>query len=143
MAPAAINAIIAKLDLDVVRGLRAALNDDAKLALAAHALREARFEPRVRIEPEPVIEPRVRFHPTPHFEPRAVIYPRPRVAPLTDACPPCPPPPSEDAADGKCRIEPPWKVRPWEAPLPIKREVKVVQVRPDVVSKGSLIDFFC
>jgi len=41
-------------------------------------------------------------------------------------------------------IEPPWKVLPWEeAPCPAPPpKIKVVPPPPDVIHKGSLIDFF-
>ena len=146
MAPSSVSAIVAALDLQLVRGLRAALQDDIRHGV--HPLGPAptsQFLGRHRHEPEPVIEPRRHIHPTPHFEPRPVHHPEPKFAPREaldpHACPPCPPLPEDPG--GTCAIQPPWKVRPWEQPVPIKREVKVVVVRPDIVSKGSLIDFFC
>ncbi|MGB7159671.1 MAG: hypothetical protein WBD40_16510 [Tepidisphaeraceae bacterium] len=139
MAPASVNAIVATLDLQLVRLLRAAFLDDAKLAGHGAIIPEPIIEPRLRHEPEPFIEPRKHVHPTPYFEARPIIHPAPRIAPAED---PSLPPLPEDPG-GKCPIQPPWKVRPWEAPVPMKREVKVVVVRPDIVSKGSLIDFFC
>ncbi len=142
MSPGNISAILATLDLKLVQGLRAALQDDVKHP-AATALGPAPQQtlPRSRIEPEPFIEPRRHITPTPHFEPRPIHHPEPKFAPCEDLY--CPSSPLPEDPGGKSPIEPPWKVRPWEAPVPIKLEVKVVQVRPDIVHKGSLIDFFC
>ena len=130
------------LDLQLVRGLRAALQDD--ILRGVHPLGPAPQQvlPHQRIEPDPVIEPRQRITPTPHFEPRPVHRPDPALGPRDHLCPPPATPLPEDPG-GTSPIEPPWKVRPWEAPVPIKLEVKVVQLRPDIVHKGSLIDFFC
>ena len=143
MAPSSVSAIVAALDLQLVRGLRAALQDDIRRGV--HPLGPAptqQLPGRQRIEPEPIIEPRRHIHPTPYFAPRPVHHPEPKFAPCDVFAPPSCTPLPEDPG-GKCPIEPPWKVRPWEQPVPIKREVKVVVVRPDIVSKGSLIDFFC
>ena len=142
MVPATISAIVATLDLKLVRLIRAAMQDDRKHAVTPLGPAPQDILPRKRIEPEPRIEPRQHIHPTPYFEPRPVYHPTPRYGPRECPCPPpCDPLPKDDT--GHCRIQPPWKVRPWEAPMPMKREVKVVVVRPDIVSKGSLIDFFC
>ncbi len=142
MTPSSVSAIVAAVDLKLVRGLRAALQDDIQHGV--HPLGPAPQQqvlPRQRIEPEPFIEPRRHITPTPHFEPRPIYHPEPKFAPGEDFYPPSSPLPEDPG--GRCPIEPPWKVRPWEQPVPIKWEVKVVVVRPDIVSKGSLIDFFC
>jgi hypothetical protein len=142
VSPSSVSAIVAALDLKLVRGLRVALQDDIRHGV--HPLGPApqpQFLPRQRIEPEPFIEPRLHIRPEPYFEPRPIHRPEPTFAPGETLCPPSSPLPEDPG--GKCPIEPPWKVRPWEQPVPIKREVKVVVVRPDIVSKGSLIDFFC
>ena len=39
-------------------------------------------------------------------------------------------------------IQPPWSVLPWQNPPPIQRTVKIVVVRPDILSKGTMIDSF-
>jgi hypothetical protein len=39
-------------------------------------------------------------------------------------------------------LQPPWKAPPWEAPIPPAPQVKLVQYRPDIITKGSLIDFY-
>jgi hypothetical protein len=142
VAPSSVSAIVATLDLQLVRLIRAAMQDDGRHA--ATALGPAPSpQPQLRqhFAPDPVYEPRRHIHPTPRYEPRPVIHPSPRIAPGGDCCVPCEPTP--ELPDGRCPIQPPWKVRPWDAPVPIKLEVKVVVVRPDIVSKGSLIDFFC
>jgi len=141
VAPSSVSAIVAALDLQLVRGLRAALQDDIQHGVHPLGPAPQQILPRQRIDPEPYIEPRRHITPTPHFEPRPVYHPEPKFAPGEDFCPPSSPLPEDPG--GRCPIEPPWKVRPWEQPVPIKLEVKVVVVRPDIVSKGSLIDFFC
>lgn len=144
MAPATIDAIVATLDLKLVQLIRAAMADDRKHAATPLGPAPQDILPRERFHPEPRIEPRPHIHPTPYIEPRPVYHPTPRCEPRP--CPCIPPPPGDALPKddtGRCRIQPPWKVRPWEAPVPMKREVKVVMVRPDIVSKGSLIDFFC
>jgi hypothetical protein len=70
-----------------------------------------------------------------------VYHPDPTFAPTDWFCPPSSPAPEDPASVNP--IEPPWKVRPWEQPVPMKLEVKVVRIHPDIVHKGSLIDFFC
>lgn len=142
MAPASVSAIVATLDLKLVRMLRAAMADDGAKAATTLGPRPTDIEPRKRFDPEPEIEPRRRIEPTPRFEPRPVYHPTARYVPNEPALPVCETSPS-DPDPGRCRIQPPWKVRPWEAPVPMKAEVKVVVVRPDIVNKGSLIDFFC
>ena len=142
MSPGSVSAIVAALDLKLVQGLRAALQDDVPRGVHPLGPAPNQILPRPRIEPNPVIEPRQRITPAPRFEPRPVYHPAPRFEPRGHACPPPEAPLPEDPG-GKCPIEPPWKVRPWETPVPIKLEVKVVQLRPDIVHKGSLIDFFC
>jgi hypothetical protein len=143
VAPASVSAIVATLDLQLVRLLRAAMADGAQRATAlGPAPTNVHIEPRKRLEPEPRFEPRTVYHPTPHFEPRPVYHPAARYVPTDPAAPLCDASPT-DPDPGRCKIQPPWKVRPWEAPVPMKTEVKVVLVRPDIVNKGSLIDFFC
>ncbi len=142
MAPGSVSAIVAMLDLKLVRGVRAALQDDAKHpAATALGPTPQQMLPRQRIEPEPYIEPRRHITPTPHFEPRPIHHREPTFAPGDALWSPSTPVVKDPG--GESPIQPPWKVRPWEAPVPIKLEVKVVQVRPDIVHKGTLIDFFC
>ncbi|HTW94224.1 MAG TPA: hypothetical protein VMD30_05500 [Tepidisphaeraceae bacterium] len=39
-------------------------------------------------------------------------------------------------------IQPPWTVLPWQNPAPVNRTVKITVVRPDILSKGTMIDSF-
>jgi hypothetical protein len=138
-----INLLTATLDLQLVKLLRAATADDAALSPTPGARRavqpESEILPRQRIRPAPIIEPRQRIEPAPRFEPRPVV----ERAPAAEACSL---PPSPDRCRAACYsktpIEPPWKVLPWENPSQPAPKVKVVICRPDIVSKGSLIDFF-
>jgi hypothetical protein len=128
-------------DLKVVRLLRAAMNSDegrvSPLGPAPNN-RGDRFEPRRRIEPTPRIEPRKVIHPTPRFEPRFTIHPLPRIEPLPSLAPIEP----EQPVRIKSPIEPPWKVQLWELPIPPPPKIKPVVHRPDIVSKGLLLDLF-
>ena len=144
VSAADVGLIVAALDLKLVRLVRGAMapNPNGKpVAFIGPAPTNARFLPRPVVHPTPRFEPRPVIHPTPRFEPRLVIHPRPRVEPLPCACEP--PHEPEMPARSKSPIEPPWKVLPWEQPpgQPAPK-VKLAIYRPDVVSKGSLIDFF-
>ena len=137
-------ALTAALDLKLVRLLRGAMN--ATGAGRATALGPAPNPPPQfrHVDPEPVFEPRPRIRPTPHFEPRLIHRP----APIFRALPPPPAPPSCEPApcepcEKKHVIQPPWAVLAWETPIQPEQPVKVHIVRPDTISKGSLIDFFC
>src|SRR5438128_2501807 len=97
------------------------------------AMPAARFEPRPVIHPTPRFEPRPVAHPTPRFEPRPIERAS-KTCPdgLLPACSaPCAP---EHPRIGKSPIQPPWKVLPWEKPLPPAPVVKVVIRRPDNVN---------
>jgi len=134
-----INLITATLDLQLVRLLRAATLDDAALRCGVRRVIDPEPEilPRRRVEPEVFIEPRVRIEPTPVFEPRPVIEVKP-----TEVCLPPTPDQCVAATYSKTPLEPPWKVMPWENPSQPAPKIKVVIHRPDIVTKGSLIDFF-
>lgn len=134
-----INLITSTLDLQLVRLLRAATADDAALAAGVHRRPEPQSEilARKRIDPSPRFEPRPVIHPTPRFEPRPVITPSPADAP-----------PSLDRACATARARksvlplPVWKTLPSEIPSNPSQTIKLVFHRPDIISKGSLIDLF-
>ena len=137
-----VSLIVAALDLNLVRLVRGAMADNpngSPVSGLGPAPNNDRFEPRRRVEPEPRFEPRPVVHPAPRFLPRPVIHPAPRVEPR-----PCEPPHEpEMPVRTRSPIEPPWKVLPWDQPPePPEPRVKLAIYRPDVVSKGSLIDFF-
>jgi hypothetical protein len=139
-------AVVAALDLKMVRLLRRAMNGGCAPCGPIETCPADEFKPRKRHEPEPVIEPRKRIEPTPYFEPRLRIRPRPEIV-----SPPCaqsaPAAPVEAATRPSCPIEPPWKVLPWERgaafppPRPV-RKIKVFVSRPDSYCKGSVLDLF-
>ena len=136
-----IAAVVAALDLKLVRLLRSAMN--ATPSGRAHPLGPAPTRPPRQFDPDPLFEPRPHVHPTPRFEPRPVHRPEPSFrAPAPLPPPTCEPPPCEPCPK-RYRIEPPWAVMAWETPIPPKHPVKVHIIRPDTISKGSLIDFFC
>jgi hypothetical protein len=137
--------LVAALDLSLVRMLRAAMRT-ADLsgrggagACGCGAGPEDRFEPRRVIYPTPRFEPRPVVHPTPRFEPRPVH--RKADCDLDAACS-APVAPEQPPRIAKSPIQPPWKVLPWENPLPPAQVIKVVIRRPDNVNKGSIIDCF-
>lgn len=94
--------------------------------------------PRQREHPEPRIEPREVIHPAPRIEPRFTIHPRPNIDPQPPAAPLEP----ELPVRTKSPLPPPWKQVVWKMPLQPAPKIKVVIHRTDVISKGSLIDFF-
>lgn len=140
--------IVASLDLQLVRLLRDAIQTadlHAGRGKSAHPLGPdpTLIERRFRIEPEPEILPRERIEPDPRIEPRRVIRPADRFEPSDGAdvilvpveCyKPC----------KKHALEPPWKVLPWEQPMPcaVRPKIKVEVRPPDIVHKGTLIDMF-
>lgn len=99
------------------------------------------LEPRPVAHAEPRIEPRPRIHPTPRIEPRPVIHPRPVQAP-GPSCPSIAADQPAEPAHHKSPIEPPWKVMPWQSPLPLPAKLKVIQNRPDAANKGTMLDVF-
>ena len=135
--------IVATLDLQLVRLLRGAMkNADAASAPVGSAglPAAATFEPRRVIHPEPRYDPRRVIHPTPRFEPRPVERSHKTCPDLNLPCSAtCAPEPSHIT---KSPIEPPWKKLPWENPPTPARVIKLIVHRPDIASKGSMIDCF-
>jgi hypothetical protein len=145
-AAAVTSLIVASLDLQLVRLVRGAMATPAGSGEPASGLGPAPtiIERRFRIEPDPQILPRQRIEPEPRVEPRQVVHLPDRFEPSNpnDYAPP----PSYECYRPHTRspIEPPWKVLPWEeaACPPPPPKIKVVTPPPDVIHKGSLIDFF-
>jgi hypothetical protein len=142
-----INAVVAALDLQLVRLLRKAMSPGGNGSIAGIGPAPTFIAPRTGAHPERAISPRPVVHPQPRFAPRPVHHPEPRFEPASPRCAGAPvvvievtEPPGKTHSP----IEPPWKVQPWETPLPPRPKVKV-QVRPPdkIISKGSLIDLFC
>lgn len=146
-----IAAVVAALDLKLVRLLRDAMNNTPGGAAPAGLVGPAAtFEGRRTAGPEPRIAPRPVVHPTPRFEPRPVIHPEPRVDSPVYPCVVVEV--RVDPPESKCPIEPPWRLLPWEsAAAPAQAEslaqpahrVKPRIRQPDIVGKGVLIDLFC
>jgi hypothetical protein len=141
-----VSLVVAALDLELVRLLRAAMRTEAGgSGRVIHP--EPVVEPRKRIDPEPEIGPRRRIHPEPTFEPRR----RHRPDDVGSCCAACfsgaPVESAEKVPHPPSPIEPPWKVLPWDErmrtapPRPVRR-IKVLRVRPDIQCKGSVIDLF-
>lgn len=132
-----IPAIVAALDLKLVRLIRAAIAENR--ACQGRGV----IAPRFRHEPDPRIEPRKVIHPTPRFEPRPVIHPTACVEPVPPQF--APPVEPERPSTTASPIQPPWKLVPWAQPAPPATPpppppVKVVRYRPDMVHRGMMID---
>lgn len=144
-----IDAIVATLDLQLVRLLRDAMRvadvssaKDNCCGPLRNDFRCDRFEQRPVIHPEPRYERRQVIHPEPRYEPRPVIHPTPRIEEQNNCCPPppcCEPDPCEKT---KSPLLPPWKTLPCDIKVPAPVQIKIVVQRPDIHHKGSLIDLF-
>jgi hypothetical protein len=146
-----VNLLVATLDLKLVQLVRGAMNaaDAQGVGPCGRLIHPAPvIEPRRRFHPEPVFEPRPHVHPEPAFDPR----PRLHVPDFLRGGTPAPCDPSATPAEPAGRvssaspIEPPWKVLPWEnppapRPRPLQK-IKIVNGRPDISSKGNVIDLF-
>jgi hypothetical protein len=140
--------LVASLDLKLVQLVRGAMaNADAAsgkgTAVSGLGPAPSRIERRFRVQPETEILPRRRVEPEPRIEPRQVIRPADRYEPrVCDAVPAvyeCYTPHT------KSPIEPPWKVLPWEDRSQceeLRPQIKVVIKPPDIVHRGSIIDYF-
>lgn len=140
-----VNLLVAGLDLQLVRLLRGAMAAADAGASSGHGgtlTAAARFEPRRQIHPTPQFLPRPVLHPTPRFEARAVYHPAPRFQTQAafNADAPIELLPKEPAS--AALLPPPWRIQPWQQPAPLRPVVKVHITRPDIVTKGSLLDFF-
>ena len=142
--------VVAALDLKLVRLVRAAMQPGNGGAPGPMRLIQPQpgAGPRRRAEPEPVVEPRPRVRPEPAVEPRQTLG---MGVPRSDRCDGCgpvvPTEPAEKSPNSSSPVEPPWKVLPWEdrpppAPVRYVPVIKVIQARPDIQCKGSVIDLF-
>ena len=135
-----VNLIVATLNLKMVRLIRDAIRTaDAAAVLPGERVLSRELARRIDV-PERRFLPRPVIHPTPYFAPRPVIHLRPRVEEQPPVCPPREPLkclPKKPAA-----LQPPWAVVPWEKPIQPAPKVKINIRRTDVISKGSLLDFF-
>jgi hypothetical protein len=90
------------------------------------------------------------LHPTPRYLPRPVIRPQPYYAPVPWPTREAPGVAkswgSHEAAAAPSMEQaptPPWKVLPWPEPVKIAPKIKIVIREPDILRRGTLIDFFC
>jgi hypothetical protein len=157
VASAADNAalLVAALDLDLVQLLRSAMRA-ADIASGRtepiSALGPAPTPPPDRFDREPVFQPRRVYHPEPRFAPREVIgIDSPKELAASPAKTELKAQPVE--AETSCcsvtikpemesPLAPPWRQPVWANPIPPALKVKIVKIRPDIINKGSLIDFF-
>ena len=145
---AGVAAVVAALDLKLVRLLRGAMNAGGTGAATplGPAPNPLLSRQRPVVDPEPRFNPRPVIHPTPKFLPRPVHRPEPRFVPRVEEGKPPVVVVVVEPPEGKtkCPIQAPWEIRPWEAPPEPTVEVKRVVRPPDVVhNKGTLIDLFC
>lgn len=137
-----IGLITATLDLQLVRLIRGAIHAaDASAGGGAGCGASAVIEPRFHIHPEPTIEPRQTITPEPDIEPRLVHHPEPRIEPTPPQY--APPADCEHHRHRNSPIQAPWRILPWNQPLPPvihDRIVKVIRYRPDMAGKGALLD---
>ncbi|HEX4795032.1 MAG TPA: hypothetical protein VH370_14660 [Humisphaera sp.] len=105
--------------------------------------------PPDRLERDPVFAMRPVYHPEPRYERQVVIHPEPRVefcAPIVVK--PCEPQceceylPVASKPEMESPLAPPWRMPVWNMPIVPPPKIKVVQYRPDIINKGSLLDFF-
>lgn len=98
------------------------------------------IRPRPQVHPTPHFNPRPVVDPTPRFEPRPVMHVQPRLVekPVPTAAPIEP----EKPCRLKSPLDPPWKIHPCEIPPQPAPKVKLHILRPDIIHKGSLIDFY-
>lgn len=133
--------VVAASQLSVVRLLRNAIRiadiSGGKFG-PDNTITSDSFNSRRHIDPEPKYESRRVIHPEPRYERRPVIHPTPRVVECPPQMIPCEP---QRSTHHDLPIQPPWKVLPWQIPLPPQPLVKVVFRRPDI-KKGTLIDLF-
>lgn len=134
-----ISAVVAALDLRLVRLIRDAIADDPP---SLHDPRRYAIEPRLTVEPEPEFLPRPTITPDPAFEPRWHVTPEPEIGPrpVQSAAPV----ESEQPCRANNPIEPPWARVPWNEPIPVSPpsppRVKPPPGRPDTVFVGRLVD---
>ena len=155
MASAADNAalLVAALDLNLVQLLRGAMRA-ADIASGrtepVSALGPAPTPPPDRFDREPVFQPRKVYHPEPKVEPRQLIS---IDAVKRQSAPAKIEVKSEPLETQPCccdtikpevesPLAPPWRQPIWATPVPPTPKVKIVKIRPDIINKGSLIDFF-
>jgi hypothetical protein len=140
--------IVASADLRVVQLLRDAIRtadiqSGRGQPVSGLGPAPTHIERRFRVQPETEILPRKRIEPEPRIEPRQVIRPadqfEPRECDLVPVPVECYRP-----CTTRSPVEPPWKVLPWEMPIDcrVPPRVKAVVRPPDIIHKGSLIDFF-
>jgi len=130
-----VNLLLAAMDLKLVQLLRGAMNAGGGARGIVHPT--PRIEPRPVHHPDPRIEPRKTITPTPRFELRRVHRPEPKFESYQSLAP-------EQPKGSPCSkvLPPPWKQPLTTLPVEPRPVVKKVEFAPDIVSKGSLIDFF-
>jgi hypothetical protein len=139
--PIHVNLITAAMDLKLIRLLRGAMQPKLPHAPGAHGVPgpAPTLPGRPTHQASPALLPPTVVQPPPLLRPPPIIFFRPifKEIPLECATPPHAGPTSHTMP-----LQPPWKSLPWKSPLPPPPLIKVVQHRPDIISKGSLIDFY-
>jgi hypothetical protein len=143
--------IIAASQLAVVNSILRAMNGGQLPTLSVGPIAGPGSEPGACGCPPPDCSPcylpRPVLHPTPRYLPRPVIHPTPYYpqAPFAPL-PPLPPDTCHHPVTSPKITpgpQPPWKILPWQEPAKIAPKIKVVIRQPDIIRRGTLIDFFC
>ena len=135
--------IVADLGLKAVESVIGAIRAaDRESSRGGPMTPEKQFLPRQVIQSEPRYEPRLVIHPTPRYEPRRVIHPMPRIEAQTLGGIDGPPKLVVHKADEEMPLQPPWKTLPWENKLQPSPKVKLAPPHPDIIHKGTMLDFF-
>jgi hypothetical protein len=143
--------LVAALDLNLVQLLRGAMRA-ADIAVgrpqAVSELGPAPTPPPDRFDREPLFEPRRVYHPEPRFAPRPADVATEAAAGTNENTTP----PSQVEVFCTCCVTakpevesplaPPWRQPIWTTPISPAPRVKIVKIQPDIINKGSLIDFF-
>jgi hypothetical protein len=138
--------LVATLDLKEVQLLRGAIRAADEQAGPQHRFLDSdSYSPSSRIREcspcygSPEYLPRQVFHLKPRYEPRPVLHPTARLE-MRHCMEPGPVPILPPVHAEPNPIQPPWKVLP--SPIQPVRLVKVVDLRPEIVNTGRVIDCF-
>jgi hypothetical protein len=129
-----IDLAVAALDLQLVRLLRSAMQPKVPQAVACPPSRPVVVQ---RLTPQPV-----KVQPIPVPAPPALVLYRTEVHVRPVEAPAGGQEPGATRTAPAEPLPPPWKQPVWERPIEPPPPIKVTVHRPDIISKGSLIDFF-
>jgi len=140
-----VDVLAAALDLKVVQLVRQAIRAaDAQARPNGLPGPAPGAQPRPVIHPTPRFDPRPVIHPSPRFDPRPVLHPQSSIEQDRLACDRCLN--GNEVVVYKSPTEQPlqlpWKSAPWENRTPPAPKIKLARPHPDIIHKGTLLDFF-